>query len=34
MKHYWVNKLSKPHGIVVKKKGILAVDDREAVQAT
>ena len=33
MKHYRVNKLAKPNGVIVKKKDILASDDREAVQA-
>ncbi|HEX2803110.1 MAG TPA: hypothetical protein VHN55_03910 [Sphingomicrobium sp.] len=32
MKHYRVNKLAKPGGVVVKKKDILATDDREAVR--
>lgn len=32
MKLYRVNKLAKPGGIVVKKKHILASDDREAVK--
>jgi hypothetical protein len=32
MKHYRVNKLSKPGGIVVKKKDVLAVDDRQAIE--
>ena len=32
MKHYRVNKLTKPDGIIVKKKDILASSDREAVQ--
>jgi hypothetical protein len=31
MKHYRVNKLTKPDGAVVKKKDILAADDRDAV---
>lgn len=33
MKHYRVNKLAKPEGAVIKKKDILAKDDREAVAA-
>ena len=33
MKHYRVNKLAKRDGMVVKRKDILAKDDREAVQA-
>ena len=32
MKHYRVNKLAKPGGIVVKAKDIIARDDKEAVQ--
>lgn len=32
MKHYRVNKLAKPNGAVIKKKDILAEDDREAIQ--
>jgi len=31
MRHYRVNKLAKPGGIVVKRKDILANDDRQAV---
>ena len=31
MKHYRVNKLAKPGGMVVKTKDILAPDDRQAV---
>jgi hypothetical protein len=31
MKHYRVNKLSKPGGLVVKKKDILARDDKQAM---
>lgn len=33
MKHYRVNKLAKPRGLVVKTKDILARDDREAIRA-
>lgn len=32
MKHYRVNKLAKPGGVVVKSKDILAADDKEAVR--
>ena len=32
MKHYRVNKLAKPDGVVIKSKDILAADDRGAVQ--
>jgi hypothetical protein len=32
MKHYRVNKLAKPEGVVVKSKDILAKSDTEAVQ--
>lgn len=32
MKHYRVNKLARPNGPVVKRKDILAKNDREAVQ--
>ena len=32
MKHYRVNKLAKPGGVVIKKKDILAVSDAQAVQ--
>ena len=32
MKHYRVNKLAKPGGVIVKTKDILASDDREAVK--
>ena len=32
MKHYRVNKLAKPGGVIVKKKDILASSDSEAVQ--
>jgi hypothetical protein len=31
MRHYRVNKLAKPGGVVVKRKDILANDDRQAV---
>jgi hypothetical protein len=31
MKHYRVNKLARPHGAVVKRKDILASDDKQAV---
>jgi hypothetical protein len=31
MKHYRLNKLSKPNGEVVKRKDILARDDRDAL---
>jgi hypothetical protein len=31
MKHYRVNKVDKPGGEVLKKKDILAADDREAL---
>ncbi len=31
MKHYRVNKLAKPDGAVVKKKDILAADDKAAM---
>ena len=33
MKHYRVNKLSERGGVVVKRKDILANNDREAVKA-
>jgi hypothetical protein len=33
MKHYRVNKLAKPEGIVVKRKDILAKNDKQAIQA-
>ena len=33
MKHYRVNKLAKPGGVVVKKKDILAPDDKQAMDA-
>jgi hypothetical protein len=32
MKHYRVNKVKKPDGEVLKRKDILAADDREAVK--
>jgi hypothetical protein len=32
MKHYRVNKLAKPGGAVIKKKDVLASDDRQALQ--
>ena len=32
MRHYRINKLAKPGGVVVKKKDILAASDRDAVQ--
>jgi hypothetical protein len=31
MRHYRVNKLARPGGVVVKRKDILADDDRQAV---
>ena len=31
MKHYRINKLAKPGGVVVKKKDVLAPNDRQAV---
>ncbi len=33
MKHYRINKLSEPDGMIVKRKDILANDDRQAVKA-
>lgn len=33
MKHYRVNKLAKAQGVVVKRKDILAPDDRAAIRA-
>ena len=33
MKHYRINKLAKPDGIVVKRKDVLASNDKEAVRA-
>lgn len=32
MKHYRINKVAKPGGAVVKRKDILANDDRQAMQ--
>ena len=32
MKHYRVNKLTKPGGAVIKKKDVLAASDAQAVQ--
>ena len=32
MKHYRINKVSKPGGTVLKKRDVLAVSDRDAVQ--
>lgn len=32
MKHYRINKLAKPGGVVIKKKDVLAANDRQAVQ--
>ena len=32
MKHYRINKLAKPGGAIVKKKDVLASNDREAVR--
>lgn len=32
MKHYRVNKLASPGGVVVKRKDILATSDKEAVE--
>lgn len=31
MKHYRVNKVAKPGGVVVKSKDILATDDKDAI---
>ena len=31
MKHYRINKLAKPGGVVVKKKDVLAANDKDAV---
>ena len=31
VKHYRINKLAKPGGVVLKKKDVLAVNDRDAV---
>ena len=33
MKHYRVNKVAKPGGVVIKKKDLLARSDKEAVKA-
>lgn len=33
MKHYRVNKLAKPDGVIVRRKDILAKNDKEAMQA-
>ena len=32
MKHYRINKVAKPGGVVLKRKDVLAVSDKEAVQ--
>ena len=32
MKHYRINKVSRPGGTVLKKKDVLAASDRDAVQ--
>ena len=32
MKHYRVNKVAKPDGVVLKKKDILAATDRDAIE--
>ena len=32
MKHYRINKLAKPGGVIVKKKDVLANTDKEAVR--
>ena len=32
MRHYRINKVSRPGGVVLKKKDVLAASDREAVQ--
>lgn len=32
MRHYRINKVAKPGGIVLKTKDVLAVSDKEAVQ--
>lgn len=32
MKHYRINKVAKPGGVVLKKKDVLAASDTEAVQ--
>jgi hypothetical protein len=31
MKHYRINKLTKPGGVIVKKKDVLAVNDKDAI---
>jgi hypothetical protein len=31
VKHYRINKLTKPGGVIVKKKDVLAVDDKDAI---
>ena len=33
MKHYRVNKVARPDGLVLKKKDILAASDRQAMKA-
>ena len=33
MKHYRINKVAKPGGVVLKKKDLLAKSDKEAVKA-
>lgn len=32
MKHYRVNKLAKPDGVIVKSRDVLAANDKQAVQ--
>ena len=32
MRHYRINKLAKPGGVIVKKKDVLASSDKEAVE--
>ena len=32
MKHYRINKVTKPGGVVIKKKDVLASSDREALR--
>ena len=32
MKHYRVNKLAKPDGVIVKSKDVLAANDKQAVK--
>ena len=34
MKHYRVNKVAKPDGVVLKKKDILAANDKQALAIT